>query len=161
MLLFSICYMIKLNVFIVVFLGLLSFTNCSIPANSQEEVSAKKQNSTKDTIPVTVIEVQLGSFAQELVANGKIVAAQKALVPFKVQAQINKVYVCDGQKVNKGQLLAEMDAFENKKQLDDNKVNFEKVTIELEDYLMGHGYTLKDTAAIPSHVFKIAKMGIR
>lgn len=60
---------------------------------------------------VGTVTVRKANFDMELVSNGRLEAQRKAVVPFRVQEQINAVYVTEGEEVAAGQVLGSVDAF--------------------------------------------------
>ncbi len=136
----------------------LSSCSSSTQAKINEEEIAKKSFVEKTAVKVGVEKVSLGFFAQELVSNGKLVASEKAVVPFKVQEQILAVNIRNGQRVEKGDVLACLQTYKYQKQLEDSRNQYEKVRIDLEDKLLGYGYTLKDSAQVPANILKMAKI---
>ncbi len=130
----------------------------STKADENEEEAAKKSFVEKQAVKVSVAAVQEGAFAQELVSNGKLMAKEKAVVPFKVQEQILALLVSNGQRVEKGQLLARVENFQYKKALNDCQNQFEKARIDLEDQLLGYGYLIKDSTRIPGNILKMARI---
>ena len=132
-------------------------TNKSKEKESEEDI-AKKSYVEKQTVKVSVEKVRKGIFARELISNGKLMAKEKAVVPFQVQEQITTLKVKNGQQVRKGELLAKVDPSKYKKQLEDSRNQYEKARIDLEDQLLGYGYTITDTAKIPPNILKMAKI---
>ena len=56
----------------------------------------------------------------------------------------------DGQKVQKGQVLASLDKEQPRRQLDQARLAYDKAEIQLADRLLNYGYTINDTAKIPA-----------
>lgn len=136
----------------------LSSCNSSTKAEANEEEIAKKSFLEKTVVKVGVEKVQRKSFDQELVSNGKLFAAEKAVVPFKLQEQIIAVNMRNGQRVKKGDVLVRLEAFKYQKQLNDSRNQYEKARIDLEDKLLGYGFTLEDSARVPANILKMAKI---
>jgi RND family efflux transporter MFP subunit len=126
-------------------------------AEQNEEV-AKKSFVEKQAVKVSVQAVRQGDFARELVSNGKLKAKQKATLTFQVPEQVLQVKVSNGQRVQKGSILARVDPFKYHKQLVDSKNQYEKARIDLEDQLLGYGYALKDSLRAPANLLKMAKI---
>jgi len=136
------------------------FSACSTSSKAEEneEDIAKKSYVEKQAVKVSVEAVRQGAFAQELVSNGKLMAKEKAMVPFKVQEQIVSLSARNGQRVQKGQVLAQVESFQYQKQLSDSHNQYEKARIDLEDQLLGYGYSMKDSASIPVNILKMARI---
>ncbi len=140
-------------------IGLLSLglSGCGSKAQSdnKEEEIAKKSFVEKQVVKVATSMVRKGFFSRELLSNGKLSASQKAVVPFLVQDQITAVHVNNGDRVNKGILLAQLDPFVYEKRLEEARNQYEKTRIDLEDQLLSYGYAMKDTADAPDNILKM------
>jgi RND family efflux transporter MFP subunit len=103
---------------------------------------------------VTVITVNRGDFMRELQSNGRLSAAGKADLMFRTSDIITSIYVKNGQRVSVGQEIAQIDDFElnNRVIIATEAVN--NSLKNLEDYLLGFRYELKDTALIPSSILQ-------
>ena len=119
---------------------------------------AKRSYVEKQTVKVNVETVRRGTFSRELVSNGKLSAVQRATVLFRVSEYIISLKVSNGQRMLKGELLAELDAFKHKKMVLDSHDAFQKAKINLEDQLLGYGYALADSALITDDILKMAKL---
>lgn len=136
------------------------YCSCGISSQAEqsEEDIAKKSFVKKQAVKVSVDVVRQAAFARELVSNGKLMARVKAVVPFLIQEQVTKVNVRNGQRVQKGMLLAELEPFKYKKQLEDCRDEYEKACIDLEDQILGYGYSMNDTASVPLNILKMARI---
>lgn len=124
--------------------------------------NSKKDNSTA-TVPaemahgsykaqesvVTVEPLARKVFKKQLVCNGKLEAQSKVNVQFAVQGTIADIGVREGQKVQKGQVLATLDKELPKRALEQAQLSYHKAEMVLADRLLDYGYTLADTASIP------------
>ncbi len=99
---------------------------------------------------VTVEPLALKTFNKQLICNGKLEAQSKVTVQFSAQGPIAQVNVRDGQKVQKGQILASLDKEQPRRQLEQARLAFDKAEMNLADRLLDYGYTLADTAKIPA-----------
>ncbi|MBR5936313.1 MAG: efflux RND transporter periplasmic adaptor subunit [Bacteroidaceae bacterium] len=99
---------------------------------------------------VTVIPLERKVFNKQLVCNGKLEAQSKVTVQFASQGTIAQIGVRDGQKVQKGQVLASLDKEQPRRQLEQARLAYDKAEIQLADRLLNYGYTLADTASIPA-----------
>jgi len=149
-----------LSIYIILITFIPLLWNCTDTRNDTDQDSdiAKKSYTEKEVVRVKTAIVSQGDFAQELVSNGKLQAKEKAVIPFLVSEQINKVKVHNGQRVTKGALIAQLEPFKYRKQLDDARNQYEKAQIDLEDHLLGYGYALKDTAKVPASILKMARI---
>jgi RND family efflux transporter MFP subunit len=107
---------------------------------------------------VGTVKARKGDFQLELVTNGRLQAQRKAVVPFRVQEQINAVLVMEGDLVTAGQILGSVDPFSFQKRLDDANNRYYQALIDLEDRLLGYGYQLSDTSQVPENIMKMARI---
>ncbi|MCU4177643.1 efflux RND transporter periplasmic adaptor subunit [Carboxylicivirga sp. N1Y90] len=135
-------------------------SGCSSPEVDKNAVKyiTKRSQIEKQTVSVVVQTVCEDVFLQELNSNGHLIAAEKAAIPFKVQEQIIDLKVNNGQRVTKGQEMAQVESFQYKKAFTDCQNLFEKARIDLEDQILGYSYSMKDTATMPPNLLKIAKI---
>lgn len=80
---------------------------------AKDEKSYSKAAQRKEEIKVKTALVKKDKFELELVSNGKTVASKKAVVNFIVSDIIERVAVCNGQRVKKGQILASVDRYKS------------------------------------------------
>lgn len=99
---------------------------------------------------VTVVPLERKVFNKQLVCNGKLEAQSKVTVQFEAQGKIAQINVRDGQKVQKGQVMASLDKEQPRRQLEQARLAFDKAEMNLADRLLDYGYTLADTARIPA-----------
>ncbi|MCD7972816.1 MAG: efflux RND transporter periplasmic adaptor subunit [Candidatus Azobacteroides sp.] len=97
-------------------------------------------------------------FHHEIISNGTISSGKKADLYFDGKEIIQRIFVKNGSYVKKGQPLAVLDQFKLKKNLSQAEDNLERARLELQDVLIGQGYSLSDSSNIPSEVMKIAKV---
>ena len=99
---------------------------------------------------VTIEPLALKTFNKQLICNGKLEAQNKVTVQFEAQGKIDKINVRDGQKIQKGQILASLDKEQPRRQLEQARLAFDKAEMNLADRLLDYGYSLADTANIPA-----------
>ena len=121
---------------------------CSSPSPS-DEVQAGSSDSSPATIerkqePIETTVLQGKTFYQELTGNGKVTASRSAEVRFKTVERIAHVWVRNGQRVEAGQKLAELDKFRLERSLAQAKDNLEQSRLNLQDLLIGRGYSLEE-----------------
>ena len=108
-------------------------------------------------------------FHHELVSNGKISARGKADLRFETGEVIAHIYVKNGDRVQKGQKLADLDKFRLEQKLSQSEDALLKAELELKDVLIGQGSTLfpyttlfrsspDDFSKVPAETMKIAKV---
>lgn len=107
---------------------------------------------------VTAVRLEERIFTHELVSNGKVAATESADLSFQSAQTIAHIYVKNGDRVRKGQKLAELDRFKLHNATLQAKESLEQSRLELQDVLIGQGYTLKDSARIPAETMRLAKL---
>ncbi|HDJ33124.1 MAG TPA: efflux RND transporter periplasmic adaptor subunit [Bacteroidetes bacterium] len=88
-------------------------------------------------------------FSLEIVSNGKIQSARKAVIPFRVEGIITGVFAENGRRVTAGQLLATLETEKFRLALEKARNELERTALEMENLLLGFGYTLSDSARVP------------
>ena len=76
----------------------------------------------------------------QLVANGKLSAAQRSALYFRESGQIVSVGVQNGTSVAKGAVLARLDDSEQRSALESARIERERTRLEYLDVLAGLGY---------------------
>ena len=121
------------------------------------------EGNVKTVLPDEVTEVramrlELTDFYHELIANGVVSARNKADLRFQTSENIAEIYVKNGDRVTKGQKIAMLDQFKLQNALSQAKDNLERAKLDLQDVLIGQGYSLSDTAKVPVEVMQLAKV---
>ena len=107
---------------------------------------------------MTVVTLKRQTFNHELVSNGKVVAGGMADLRFESSGIVAQIYVRNGDRVRKGQKLAELDKFRLKNKTAQSKDALEKSKLELQDVLIGQGYAADDTAKVPDDIMQLARV---
>ena len=114
-------------------------------ADNLEEMA--RRASHPEAVLVKTVKLEKSTFYHELVSNGKVYSSEKAVVPFKVNGVIKELMIRNGQKVKAGDVLAVIEDFEFRSQLESAKQNLEKAQINFKDDIYSKYMTL-DTIAI-------------
>jgi RND family efflux transporter MFP subunit len=137
----------------------LCLLSCS-SKKEEAELSGKKTTTNVEDkateVKTKLLEYQ--DFNYELISNGKIAAMNKAELRFQSQEIIRKIHVRNGNKVTKGQKLAELDKFKLEMARKQAIESLEQSKLDLQDVLIGQGYSINDTSNIPADVMKVAKI---
>lgn len=113
---------------------------------------AEEPNIVKTTL------LAYSDFNHELISVGTVAARNKADLRFESSEIIERIHVKNGDRVKKGQTLALLDAFRLQNSLRQALDNLERARLELQDVLIGQGYSLEDSLRIPPEILKIAKV---
>ena len=139
-------------------LALFALTACS---GAKKEEAADEGVATvlpDEKNEVTVLPLKRQIFNHELVSNGKIVAGGMADLRFESSGIVAQIYVKNGDRVHKGQKLAELDKFRLKNKTAQSKDALEKAKLELQDVLIGQGYPVGDASKVPADIMKLARV---
>lgn len=144
--------------YIYTFVFLLCFSSCS-DTKEKEESRTLRENITSENEAEVEIEVLKPSvFYHEIISNGKVEAANVADLRFQSAEVINHIWVKNGDKVIKGQKLAELDKLKLENKLVQAKDELERTKLEMQDVLIGQGYSGKESEEIPETTLKLAKV---
>ena len=115
-----------LNLYSFLFIGSLLLASCG-----ESEKSTEKKL-LGDPIPVSIMELNKGSFSSSIPASGNWTTKAETVLSFKVGGIVSKIYVEEGDEVRKGQLLASLNLTEMEAGLSQAKIGFEKAKRDYE-----------------------------
>ena len=114
---------------------------------------------TPEVNEVEVITLKRQTFPMQLVANGKLTAAQRSALYFRESGQIVELAVQNGASVARGAVIARLDDAEQRMSLESARIEVERTRLEYLDVLAGLGWAVADSASVPADVRDLA--GIR
>ena len=125
----------------------ISFFSC----NQTERKSAANPDIPKQDskIKVYCTPITNQTFQKQIVSNGKIEAKQKSNLRFKISNIIASIKVKNGQKVNKGQLLAILENDIANNQVEKTSIAFEKAKSQLQEEKINYGLDNRDSLSNP------------
>ncbi len=94
--------------------------------------TGKEQKQENKVKLVKVMEVASSNKAKTISFPGKVKAGQEADVAFRISGPIAKIYVKEGQKVRKGQVLAKMDDRDYRLQLSATTAEYKRIKSEVD-----------------------------
>jgi len=132
-------------------------------SHSPSKKDPTKEDNSTAALPDKPTEVRAKllkaeTFHYEVVSNGTVAARRKADLKFQSSDVVTRIYVKNGDRVTKGQQVASMDAFKLQNSMEQAKDNMDRAELNLQDVLIGQGYSMKQSASIPADVLKIAKV---
>ncbi|WP_298512197.1 efflux RND transporter periplasmic adaptor subunit [uncultured Kordia sp.] len=138
------------------FFGIL-LISCDNKTETKKTTVPSTPKTTDFVEKVAFDTIQKGDFNLELQTSGKAFAKQKAEVKFILNEKINAIRVKNGQKVSKGQVIAQQnnDSYRNK--VIKAKEQLARAKIDVEDILIGFNHSLKDSTNIPKSTLNMAK----
>lgn len=97
-------------------------------------LSACKNDNNQTTKPKTVKteEVIFSDETLEMQYPGRVKSSQDASLSFKVNGTLQRILVIDGQRVKKGQLIAELDPIDYQVQFDATEAEYKQIKAEAE-----------------------------
>ena len=140
-------------------LGLAMFLLAACSGSGKEEAEkgvATVLPSEKNEVTVQVLKRH--AFEHELVSNGKVVAGGQADLRFETAGIVAQIYVKNGERVSRGQKLAELDKFRLTNKTMQAKNALDKAKLELQDVLIGQGYPAEDTSKVPAEIMQLARV---
>ncbi len=127
---------------------------------SKPEVREEKiyQLPPQDTLATVVQTMKLepGNFNMEVISNGTIEAGEIVPLSFERSGMIANIYVRNGQHVNKGDAIADLDMTDILRQKERKILDSEDSEIQLKDILIGQGYSYDKKEEVPEKVMKFA-----
>jgi RND family efflux transporter MFP subunit len=132
--------------------------SCNGHKEKEEEKDEKKSEVADKPVEVKVRRLEYEDFSYELVSNGTVIARQKAELRFQTQEIVRKIYVKNGDRVKEGEKIAELDKFKLESAWLNAVESLERTKLDLQDVLIGQGYSLRDSTSIPPDVLRIAKI---
>ncbi|WP_051935756.1 efflux RND transporter periplasmic adaptor subunit [Salegentibacter sp. Hel_I_6] len=142
---------------IIIAIIIISCFNCTDIEKDNSQIIDKEQYvPEKNEVEIKVLQPQL--FKKEILSNGKLVANQKTLMKFRVNGSLQSLAVENGDLVQKGQVLAELDPFEYQQALSNAEIGYKKAHLEFEDMLVGRGYDLSNRDSIPNNIYEMASI---
>lgn len=111
-----------------------------------------------DTITgvVRTVKVKPSDFKVQMVSNGKVEATNIAELMFRTNGIISRVYVKNGQHVQKGQAIASLDKSDLQGDIAKKEMECEMSEFQLKDILIGQGYSYEEQDKIPAKILRLA-----
>ena len=145
--------------FCVLIIGLCCTSSCKGKEDKSDgEQDLEKLAYTPQNNEVEVITLVRGPFKRQLLSNGKLSAKRKSSLSFATSGIIASIRVENGSFVNKGAVIAELDARTTSVALAGAKINLQKAELELYDMLVGLGYRARDTVSMTKELLESVKM---
>lgn len=148
---------------LLIYLAILCFTvsSCKNKDGRASSYADDKNDSTivnEDKQVVSVMVLRYGDFNREIISNGNLTAVRMADLNFRSAERVAAVHVNTGDRVTKGQVIAELDNFTLSNALKQSRNLYEKARIDFQDVLISQGYNINDTANVPVNAIKTARV---
>ena len=146
--------------FIFLPIGVLSFILLFSCSSNKEQTDEESVSTVlpSELSEVRAMRMEYTDFKHELIANGTVSSQNKADLRFQTQEVVAAIYLKNGDRVEKGQKIAELDRFKLQNSLTQAKDNLERARLELQDVLIGQGHPIGDTTNIPQEVMQLARI---
>ena len=138
-------------------IGLLVFTGACSSKPKEAKAEQVQTKLAEEQTQVKAMKLVRTAFAREILANGTVAAVRKADLYFQTNEVVTTIFVKNGDRVLKGQKIASLDLFKLNNALQQASDNWEKSKLELQNVLIGQGYSVQDSTKIPKEVMRIAK----
>ena len=96
----------------------------------------------------------VGAFPLELVSNGKLTARKRASLNFKTNGVVSRINYRNGQSVQAGQLIAEMENSMEKLDLEQAKLRLERARIDRLARIVGHAVGARNPEDVSEEALK-------
>lgn len=144
------------NIFAAV-MALWAVTACQHKSGQGSEEEMANADTMSTEIFVDTLRLHQQTFRRQLICNGKLKAVAKSELAFSNGGVVSGIYVHNGSRVAKGQLIAKTDASEAALDLEKTQKDLEKAQVDLVDKLIGLGYEgISDQ--VPAAVMHRAKL---
>lgn len=132
------------------------FTSCRNKVQTEEQNMVNADTlSTEIYVDTLVLHQQ--TFHRQMICNGKLRAVAKCELSFSDGGIVSGIYVKNGSRVAKGQLIAKTDNTEAQLNVEKAKKDLEKAKVDLTDKLIGLGYD-GISSKVPADVMHRAKI---
>lgn len=147
------------NYSLVILMLLWGMTACTGEKSSSPEPEETLETLLpEETNEVEVMTLKAVDFQHELISNGKLSARRYVELRFETAEPIAAIHVKNGDRVSKGQTLAELSTFRLERETATAKDALERAKLELQDVLIGQGYALDDTAQVPAATMQLVRV---
>ena len=129
--------------------------------SSKKETGDEGGRSTillEEITEVRAKRLELTDFYHELKADGIVSAQNKADLRFQLSENIVAIYVKNGDRVTKGQKIAMLDQFKLQNAFEQARNNLERIELDMQEVLLGQGYSLSDLENVPAEKMDLAKL---
>lgn len=135
---------------------------CLIGCTGANKENNDSEQSVDTVLPetaneVTIMTLQTTDFNHELISNGKLSARRFVDLRFETAEVIAEIYVKNGDRVSKNQKLAELSTFRLDNQVAQQKDALDRAKLELQDVLIGQGFTINDSSNVPPATMQLVR----
>lgn len=144
-------------IFCILAIALIALQGCKKKSNVDDEQNLVNADSVSTEIYVDTLRLHEQTFHRQLICNGKLRAIEKCDLSFTDGGIVEQVYVHNGERVSKGQLIARTDGGDARLNIEKASRELENAQVALADKLIGLGYD-GISAKVPADVMHRAKV---
>jgi RND family efflux transporter MFP subunit len=122
------------------------------PKQTQNLEEMARLSSHAEAVMVKTVKAERSVFYHEMISNGKVFSVRTAVVPFRINGVIKELNIINGQRVSEGELLAVIDDFDYRIQLDRARQALEKAEVNFKDDLLSNYMTTDSTGMAPAKI---------
>ncbi|MDR2562795.1 MAG: efflux RND transporter periplasmic adaptor subunit [Prevotellaceae bacterium] len=146
---------------LVVYLILSFLVSCEDKKSDTTQEESVQTELQKEIPVITTDTLKTIDFEHELISNGRIATSQKAELRFLAQSSSNvpvQIFVKNGDHVVAGAAIAMLDTFLLSNSCLQAENTLQKARLDLQEALIGQGYTIDDFAAASEEVMQLAQI---
>lgn len=134
----------------------LAFTACGGGSVQQGDTGKKTHEQIVNT--VDTMTLRRTDFRSELISNGRLRATQKSDLKFAGSGVVTRLNAVNGKPVAAGSVIALLDDDQAQLHMTQALQTMSKAQLDLQDALLGFGYSTKDTTVVPRETMRIARV---
>ena len=135
------------------------FFGCQGPDEASAQQEQEAANASEFVTEVEAMVLQPAAFPRQLVSNGKLEALRKSRISFPLSETLLELHLTNGMPLEQGQLMAVLCSDNLQRRKQQLELRFERAALDMEDILLGRGFTIADSLKVPREVWQMA--GIR
>lgn len=117
-----------------------TLSSCQQKTKQTDEQNMENAEKMSTEIYVDTLCLRPQTFHRQLICNGKLKAIAKSEISFPDGGIVSHIYVHNGSRVQKGQLIARTDDYDAQINIEKAQKELEKAEVDLADKLIGLGY---------------------
>ena len=133
------------------------YTSCHSSPEAEEKTTDTIVSEISKT-NVDVVVLGKDNFTREIISNGRLRARQKSRLSFGLGEELLKINVINGQYVKAGDTLAVINSQKLQIQKGQAEIRLLRAKLDLEDILLGRGFTLSDSLKVPNELMQMANI---
>ncbi|MDD2198037.1 MAG: efflux RND transporter periplasmic adaptor subunit [Bacteroidales bacterium] len=128
--------------------------SCSSGKTDSEQTNSNERKGSPTPVMVTTAPATTKTFYHELLCNGTVEAGRMAKITFEAQGIIELIPIANGQMVQKGQLLAQLNNREQQMALERAQTALQRAKVEMKHLMLGYS----DTSNLSAQILKTARI---